>query len=381
MIEKAVKYFDKKTTENWGRTRTFDSNDYLDYLYVRSYFDEVPLSATAKELKRQAMENLHKNAVNLSGDNKAKAVILLYKYDDKKLAGQILESLRQFAVYSPDQGMYWNNSRGPEDISSAALKLEAFGTLYPKSKDTEAICQWLLLNKQANDWGNGSQAIDAIYAIISAAGEWLATTDNNISILVNNREIPLSPKDKYIGYINTEIDLSSNSPNIITISRPATSPAWGGVYCQYNSPMKEVSSASTEGLSIEKSLLLYSYPEQGTKTGKEIYKTGDKLRVQFIIKNDRDMEYVVLKDERSACFQPMTVLSGNTYQDGISFYREIRNSETNLFIPYLPKGTHVLYYDVFLNSSGEYNVGIATIQSQYAPEYSAHSKGFSLKVE
>lgn len=64
MIEKAVKYFDKKTTENWGRTKTFDINDYLNYLYIRSYFDEIPLSATAGELKRQAMENLRKMPLN-----------------------------------------------------------------------------------------------------------------------------------------------------------------------------------------------------------------------------------------------------------------------------------------------------------------------------
>lgn len=381
MIEKAVKYFDKKTTENWGRTKTFDINDYLDYLYIRSYFDEIPLSAAAGELKRQAMENLRKNAIKFSGDNKAKAIILLYKYDDKKLAARVLESLRQFAVYSPDKGMYWNNSRGPEDIASASLKLEAFNTLNPGSKDTEAICQWLLLNKQANDWGSGSQAIDAIYAIISASGKWFVKTDNNISVSVNNKEIPLSPKDKYIGYINTAIDLSDVSGNSISISRPATSPAWGAIYCQYNSPMKNITGASTPALSIEKSLLLDNLSQNGTKSGKELYKTGDKIRIQFVIKNDRDMEYVVLKDERGACFQPLEVLSGNTYQDGISFYMDIKNSETNFFIPYLPKGTHILFYDVFLNSAGEYNVGIATIQSQYAPEYTAHSKGFNLNVE
>lgn len=381
IIEKAVKYFDKKTTENWGRTKTFDINDYLDYLYVRSFFDNVPLSATARELKRQAMENLHKNAVKLSGDNKAKAVILLYKYDDKKLAAEVLESLKQFAEYSPEKGMFWNTKQRLSEISSAALKLEAFNTLYPKSKDTEAICQWLLLNKQANDWGNDTQALDAIYAIISASGEWLVKTDNNISISVNNLEIPLSPKDKYIGYINTAIDLSDNSGNSISISRPAASPAWGSVYCQYNSPMKNIKSASTDGLSIEKSLLLYNPSQTGTKSGKGIYKTGDKLRIQFVIKNNSDMEYVVLKDERSACFEPVTALSGYTYQDGMGFYMEIKNSETNFFIPSLPKGTHIIYYDVFINSAGEYNVGIATIQSQYAPEYTAHSKGFNLNVK
>ena len=64
-----------------------------------------------------------------------------------------------------------------------------------------------------------------------------------------------------------------------------------------------------------------------------------------------------------------------------AFYREVRNDATNLFIPFLPKGTHVISYDCFADREGTYSLGIATAQSQYAPMIVAHSAGALITVE
>ena len=95
---------------------------------------------------------------------------------------------------------------------------------------------------------------------------------------------------------------------------------------------------------------------------------------------DRNLDYVAVTDPRAACLEPADQLSGYTSSDGVWYYREVRNAQTNLFIPYLSKGTHVINYECYVDRDGEYTLGVAQAQSQYAPVITAHSAGESLKV-
>ena len=90
---------------------------------------------------------------------------------------------------------------------------------------------------------------------------------------------------------------------------------------------------------------------------------------------------MAVTDSRAACLEPAEQLSGYTASDGMWFYREVRNDATNLFIPFLAKGTHVVTYDCFADRDGEYSLGIATAQSQYAPVIVAHSAGAEIIVK
>ncbi|MDE6452549.1 MAG: hypothetical protein K2L23_09790, partial [Odoribacter sp.] len=44
-------------------------------------------------------------------------------------------------------------------------------------------------------------------------------------------------------------------------------------------------------------------------------------------------------------------------------------------------GTYVLEYPVWVNQAGEYQGGIATFQSIYAPEYNANSTSRQIQVQ
>lgn len=45
------------------------------------------------------------------------------------------------------------------------------------------------------------------------------------------------------------------------------------------------------------------------------------------------------------------------------------------------KGTYVIEYQVYVNRTGEYQTGIATVQSAYAPEFGGHTGGYRVMVE
>ncbi len=100
-------------------------------------------------------------------------------------------------------------------------------------------------------------------------------------------------------------------------SGKTVSPSWGAVYWQYFENLDKITTAAS-ALSITKAL----YIQKNTGSGPvlepvnegNILKPGDKLIMRIIIKSDRDMEYVHLKDMRAACLEPVNVLSGYHWQ-------------------------------------------------------------------
>ena len=113
----------------------------------------------------------------------------------------------------------------------------------------------------------------------------------------------------------------------------------------------------------------------------DVFKVGDKVKVRVIIKTNKDMDFVTMTDERAACFEPVDQLSGYRSEDNTWFYQETKDTQTNVFITSLNKGTHIIGYDVWVTNPGEFTSGIATIQCQYAPQLSAHSAGKKIMAE
>ena len=108
---------------------------------------------------------------------------------------------------------------------------------------------------------------------------------------------------------------------------------------------------------------------------------GDKLTIRLTIKTDRDMDFVEVKDERAACMEPVDVLSGYRWADGLGYFQRTKDSSTSFYMDQLRKGTYEIQYDVYVNLVGNYQEGAVTVRSVYAPEFSGHAGGRVLKVE
>jgi hypothetical protein len=196
--------------------------------------------------------------------------------------------------------------------------------------------------------------------------------------------------------------------------------AWGALYWQYFEDLDKITPASSP-LKIEKQL----YIERNTKAGPvleeitdyglritnkikvtdstsnithqftsspvhQLLKIGDKIKVRIVLRVDRNLEFVHLKDMRASAFEPYLPslpgqgsgqgLSGYRYQDGLGYYQSTSDVAANFFFDYLPKGTWVFEYPLVVNAAGDYSNGIATVQCMYAPEFSAHSEGIRVQI-
>ena len=143
--------------------------------------------------------------------------------------------------------------------------------------------------------------------------------------------------------------------------------AWGGAHLQYFEEMSNVTSHKAN-LSLEKKLFVKS----DTKKGKVIepitghLNVGDIVTVRIVLRVDRDMEYVHLKDMRGSGLEPVDVLSKYCYQDALRYYQSTKDAATHFFIDYLPKGTYVFEYDLRVQLKGQYQNGVAEIQCMYS---------------
>lgn len=395
MVDRALRYYDRETIKRYEEMKKqsdkkaikngsveIDFNTFLTFAYLRTLFPEHPLSGTAQTIARKSVDHLKKHWGNLSITGKAHAALTLFRNGETREAENVIESLRQYSITKPDGSMYWENlSQGyyqtGSNISATALLLRAFHEIKPESKITDRIRQWLLLEKQSSDWGDSAPAAEAVHALLATGTPWLNT--EMAVITLNGEPIAVPERDKYLGYVRKTIDNPAKGESILRVNRSNEAPAWGGVYCQYTATMKNIKPARTGNLSVEKEWYVYKKNGEVART-KSLHK-GDKVQVRCIIKNDRDLEYVTLHDERGACLEPSDQWSGYKVQDGIYYYQETKDEATRFFFDRLPKGTHLISYDLLVTAPGSYQAGIATVQCQYAPSETAHSAGFTIDVK
>ena len=87
------------------------------------------------------------------------------------------------------------------------------------------------------------------------------------------------------------------------------------------------------------------------------------------------MSYVTVKDLRPACLEPVNQLPTPVYCDGIVFYRENRDTESLMFIDFLPRGVYVIAQEFNVDRPGIYSSGMVEAASSYSPQYNVHSAG------
>lgn len=381
IVKRAVEYCDNyynKMSKREGATRKSVIASASDYIFIRSM---LPVAAPADSIKWIA-DGVVDMAASGWGDysimGKAEAAILLANSGRNDVARNVVESLRQFARKSGDRGTYWDID-GIDKVTLAATALKALNKANPDDPMIDDVRHWLLLAKETQCWGGATKACDAINALLTTGKNWTATVRKAPQIKVGNVKIDTDAATPYFGYIRRSIDMKRNDGSI-SIRRDKGCPAWGAVYCQYNAPADSVKSHANADIRIEKQFYVYNSANTLRPDATTEFTVGDRIQVRLTIRSERDLDFVALTDNRSACFEPADQLSVYEWQDGTGSYRETRDSATNIFFSHISKGTYVITYDVYANNAGTYTSGIASLQCQYAPALTSHSAGATLTV-
>lgn len=379
LCEAALKYLELE----YGRLCAKYPDTYLGtYAYIVSLWRDKQPGSLGKSMIAKALQQTVAHWSEKDVIGKTEAALLLARYDHFAVGREILKSVEEFALTSPEKGMWWPGAGDRigtiNQLLCASRAIEAYCLLQPGAPQIDKIRQWLILQKQTMNWGGSSATTEIVCAILASSQKWVAPA-GEVSVTVGGDVVP-AVSTSLFGEMKVQLPLAKASGAELIIKRSGNTPAWGAVSSVDIRSMSEVKSAGGNGIEIAKRVLVAdSTGWRALGTGESL-KVGDKVKIQLQIVNERILDYVTIIDNRAACLEPVAQMPGNMWYDGVCFYRENGDSSTRIFIDRLPKGSFVLEYEMWVNNAGQFASGIATVQSQYAPEISAHSAGTTVKV-
>lgn len=403
-IEKAVKYMDNRIIEDYEELKKYlktDMNNYVPgeiqthYLYARSFFSKwIEINSSVLVAFDFYVSQAKKNWLKTNIYSQAMIGLALHRFDDKSTPLNIIKSLKEKALQSEEMGIYWRKDNGyfwyEAPIETQALLIEFFDEVANDQKSVEEMKIWLLKQKQTQDWKTTKATVEACYALL-LRGTDIISNSKLAEITVGDQKIEaVKMSEKNVeagtGYFKTTWSGNDIKPIMgkVLVTGTSSSVSWGSMYWQYFEQLDKITTASTP-LALKKQLFVERNTAKGPQLfpvkEKEILHVGDKIKVRIELRCDRDMEYIHMKDMRASCFEPVNVISGYKWQSGLGYYESTRDAATNFFINYLPKGTFVFEYPMFVTHKGNFSNGITTIQCMYAPEFSSHSEGIRVRVE
>lgn len=368
MLQPAFDYLQTEATK--PRRPDTDGNLAL----IVALLPELKVSPAADRVIRNTVLHIVKNWRKGGTVDKAYDIIILKANGRAALAAEVLESIRQHAVEQPGRGLCFPNVN---DIRGYATIIGAYAALDAPTSEIDAMRQWITVYAQATDDLGAYNPDYIIAAVLMTGSDWTSVPVAE-NVAVDGRPVAVSRVESATGYFAQTIDAQPGKPTVITVKPNGVTPSYGSVISVGRRPMASVKAKAGDDLSIEKRVLV---ERDGQWVDTESFGLGERVRVQLVVKAKRDLEYVTIDDERPAAFEPVDQLPGYVWDGGLGFYRENGDAATRLFVGFMPKGTYHISYDMTASLAGSFISGLATIQSQYAPEITAHSAAAAITVE
>lgn len=104
MSTRAISYLDREAAQ--ALKHNPDATD-IAYLLTRDYYMNIPVPSNAQRLINNTLSSVRKNWKTYDIPNKAMAAIVMFNHNEKAIARQIIESLKEFSSTSPEKGMWW----------------------------------------------------------------------------------------------------------------------------------------------------------------------------------------------------------------------------------------------------------------------------------
>ena len=386
MIQKGFEYLGKQAAEEYksmkeaekkGAVGLRPSEQVLRYLYICALDGKAPVD---EKVNRYFIDKLSGEGKELTIYGKALGAIILQQAGKVAEAKLFMQSLMEYSVVTDEMGRYFDTPKARYSWFSYKIPTEvaAMEAIQRITKDTKAIDEmkrWLLKQKQTQTWETPIATADAVYVLMATGTSDLLANTGRVEITLG-KEVIRTSADDAIGYIKKTMSGDVMNIKKIRVDKEGAGMGWGAVYAQYLESMDQIGEQGN-GLSVSRQL----YKGDEALNESAPLKVGDKITVRLTVKADRDMDFVQIKDDRAACMEPLQAVSGFRWSNGLGYYQATKDASTQFFIDQMRKGTYVIEYQVYVNRTGEYQAGIATVQSAYAPEFGGHTGGYRVMVE
>jgi uncharacterized protein YfaS (alpha-2-macroglobulin family) len=366
---------------------------YAAYVVTSFSPQEFPEAKAGYNAAKSWVVFLEKHLHALTPFGKAYLAYTYLRLGDGKRANELLDMAMDGAREDPIAGVYWAPEKYSwvwysDTVEKHAFFLRTLQELRPEDKRIPGMVQWLLFNRKGTVWKSTKASAAAVYALLDYLNKHGALNNDEVFTIKWGKDtysLVVKPDDwldEPLRWKESGFEITKDKTSA-TIKKEGPGFAFASLTWVYSTD--QLPEASSPGLlNIERTFYrrvkeaddyhLKPIKSEGT------VKVGEQIEVQIKINTRSQFEYMHLKDVKAAGFEAETLLSGWKY-DPLWFYEEPRDSLTNFFIDWLPHGEYILRYRLRPTKPGIYRIGAATLQSMYAPEMTAHSSGFIIKVE
>lgn len=381
--EAMMRYAERHSKALHNRQMSASQED-LNYLYLLAISGEKP-STKQQKVVDECLKLWEEARAATSLAQKARLAVVLFAYGRNSSAAEVVQSIKEYLTLIPGRGASFAMKEaymwGMGNISLHVACMEALQWAGGEEALIEQMKVWLLQQKQTRSWGQVVASADAVYALLMQGGrDW--SVGGRLLITLGKEKIDTLADEALDGVGSvcrtfTETDAALRSRQL-QVEKQDEGMAWGAVYARSLLPLEEVK-AYGQGLLVEKQLYVERKDARGERSLERIVEgitkvnVGDKVISRLVVSTDRSMEFVQLKDQRGACFEPLSVLSGYRWNQGMGYYLDVKDASATFFFDCLPKGVHVLEHAYRVSRAGTYEAGIASVQCAYAPEFAAHS--------
>lgn len=399
MLARAVEWLDAEVDRSYRelvkRTKPEERAKYVPdaldahLLYARSFFRRWPIDGTTRTAVDFIAARCKETWLQRSLQEQALLALAFDRLGDKSTAQLILKSLSERATRSEELGMYWKGFNAGFNwndfpTETHALLIEAYHEVGQDKASVDQLRQYLLKLKQTTDWKTTKATAEACYALLLTGDDWL-TTDPAPVIKVGDITAKPDRTEAGTGYFEQTWKDEAIKPSMgrVMVTSMKDGVQWGALHWQYLERMDKVTPHESP-FSVKKQVLLKQATDAGSRLvelGPDVrLGPGDRVTMRIELRTDRHLDFVHLKDQRAAAFEPVEAISAYKWQGGLGYYQSIRDAGMHFFFDHIAPGTYVFEYELKVTHAGDMSNGITSAMCMYAPEFSSHSEGVRVAV-
>ena len=393
MIRRGMKALDKQAVRDHAelvKAKRAGKSAYIytdvDYLYLAALAKTRGLRDASEEAKKAEsyfLRELRADLRDMPLDDKPRAALIFLRAGEKKLAMELVESIRDYLV-EDETGLFFARLQSgsyswiSRALPAAVETLELFSA--PAIMDIERISgikRWIVAQKRTNSWGRDLPTAEAVYGLTLGdpiAHELDKNAQARIDLPVVGGEAIRLEGDRL--QVKMPFTSTVHPDTVLTLSQSQPAVLWGSATATYTLPTAEIEARGKQ-IQITRETFLLRRGSKGDELlplaeGQELH-VGDRLRTRLTIRLEQSLDFVQVIDPRPGFTEPIIQKPGYEWGEGTGYYVEPKDTETNFYIDHLNRGTYLLSYDQYVARAGRFAGTVARIVSCYAPDYSAHT--------
>lgn len=397
ITQNALKYL-KAQYKNFDLSKGNYPFEAIYFAYVLSAFDKTLLVQDTRQKVQTLADYIDKQKEILAPLGQVYMAIIYNRLGNTQKANKYIKLLFETAKENDTTGISFAMEERSwqwfkDDLNLHAEALKMLLEVQPNSPKIAGLIKWLMFNKKATMWGSTTNAAKAVYALLEAIKDWGVLGQNknyNIAWNGQNYDISVGALAKESNTVFSVYEPQANNSALTAKIKLNTTNAQGQKATKTLPSFATLSNLvisslpqaeSPKGvLNISKAYYLIEGNTVRALKENETVKVGSKIEVRLTVQAEHNFDFVLIQDRKPAAFDTEKLLSGWVWE-GLTRYEDLQLAQTNFFMDYIPVGTYELKYILRPTAEGVFNVGAGVIQSMFAPEVSAHSNSFIIKVE